>query len=175
VIGTTDTSLSIAPEALLHGIHPARPFGRLTPAAARADTRAVYEHRRTVVWMVGVVAGLLLLGWRMSAMRDTTKALAEAQQELGSVGEAIQGAIGDASQAGALASVQRAAALLEATAAQQGTYAGITTEALRALDPALDPTVVVVYSTDGGYCVQAGRDLALAHSTGAGPVPGPCR
>jgi hypothetical protein len=127
-----------------------------------------------VVWMVGVIAGLVLLGWRMSAMRDTTEAIAEAQKELGSVGDAITNAIGSANQTAALASVQRAGAVLESAAAQQGTYAGITTATLRALDPMLDATVVVRYSSEGGYCVQAGQNRALAHSTGAGPAPGPC-
>jgi hypothetical protein len=127
-----------------------------------------------IVWMVGLTAGLILLGWRMSAMRDTTEALAEARKELASAGEAINSAIGEANDALALAGVQRAVVVLETVAAEQGTYEGISTELLRNVEPALDPTAVVAYSTEAGYCVQAGVDPAVAHSTGAGPRPGPC-
>jgi hypothetical protein len=60
--------------------------------------------------------------------------------------------------------------------AESGSYAGATTESLRALQPGLSATVSVI-ATTGAYCVQSVVDGVTASVRGPGsaaPGPGAC-
>jgi hypothetical protein len=47
---------------------------------------------------------------------------------------------------------------------------------MRAIDPALDATVVVAWSTPSDYCVQVGEGATSAHlqASQGSPQAGPC-
>jgi hypothetical protein len=122
------------------------------------------------ILIVGMVVGLALTAWRLSAAQD---ALDEARG--GDTESSAIGPIAQAEQTAAMALAQQAAAAAEAYAAQQGTYAGLTSETLRFVDPAIDASVVVASAGDAGYCVQATYGGATAHATGpALAESGPC-
>ena len=143
-----------------------------------ADTGGVGRYG-FMVGILGAVVALALFAWRLSAVADAMKTLpAGTHGSPGSVVEwagAAGGPLAQADQAGALARVQQAVVVAEVYAAERGTYADLTTEALRELDPTLDPSVAVVGATDAAYCVEAGYGSSAAHATGPGLLaPGPC-
>jgi hypothetical protein len=72
--------------------------------------------------------------------------------------------------------VQDGSTAIAAYFAANGSYAGATTETLRAMQPGLSPTVSVT-ATAVGYCIQSVVDGATASVRGPGsaaPGPGPC-
>jgi hypothetical protein len=72
--------------------------------------------------------------------------------------------------------VQDGSTAMAAYFAANGSYAGATTDALRAMQPGLSPTVSVT-ATAAGYCIQSIVDGVTASVRGPGsaaPGPGPC-
>jgi len=68
----------------------------------------------------------------------------------------------------AAANVRAAVPSVEAFYAEHMTYTGATTAALRAYDPGLDPTVVVVRADADGYCIESSVEGQIASARGPG-------
>lgn len=137
----------------------------LKPGRPGADTAGMrVAHLAVLVAALAIAAG----AWLWFTHSDSVVSPEEAV-------EALTGPIGEAESTAAIARALAAAAAIESFAAENGTYAGVTPEALRRIDPTLDPSVVVIAS-DLGYCVQAGVGDAAAHVTGPGGLAqaGPC-
>jgi hypothetical protein len=73
------------------------------------------------------------------------------------------------------ANTQEAATAAAGYLAEHGSYDGMTTDAIRLLDPALDPSLTVT-SSGTGYCVQTVVRGVTASLRGPGgtPAAGPC-
>jgi hypothetical protein len=72
--------------------------------------------------------------------------------------------------------VQDGSTAMAAYFAANGSYAGATTDTLRAMQPGLSPNVSVTATPDG-YCIQSVVDGVTASVRGPGsaaPGPGPC-
>lgn len=82
----------------------------------------------------------------------------------------------NAALAVAESNVQDGSTAMAAYFADTGSYAGVTTDSLRRMQPGLSPTVSVSATADG-YCIQSVVDGATASVRGPGsaaPGPGPC-
>jgi hypothetical protein len=122
-----------------------------------------------IVPVVGMVVGLVLLGWRVSAATDALDDVKRA------TGANVSSAISKAEQASAFARVQQGVVVAEVIIAQEGSPASLTTEALHAFEPTLDPSVVVALAGGGGYCIEAAYGSTVAHASSPGfPELGPC-
>ncbi|MFN8186727.1 MAG: hypothetical protein U0R69_06595 [Gaiellales bacterium] len=128
------------------------------------------------VAIIGAVIGLCLMAWRLSAVVEAREAVGAPAGGATTVGLVSGDPVEQASRVAATARVQQAMIVAESYAAENGTYAGISTETLHVLDTTLDATVVVAFANDSGYCVQAGSGTAVVHSTGPAqpPADGPC-
>jgi len=81
-----------------------------------------------------------------------------------------------ASRAAARANVSAALPALQAFAAENGGYAGLTVDALRRIDPSVSPTASLRDLSASSYCLQVTVGTATASVTGPGGaiVDGPC-
>jgi hypothetical protein len=73
------------------------------------------------------------------------------------------------------ANTQEAATAAQGYFTEHGSYDGLTTDAIRMLDPGLSPAVTVT-SSAAAYCVQAvvRGVTASMHGPGGSPAAGPC-
>ncbi|MBA2385128.1 MAG: hypothetical protein H0V68_10775 [Actinobacteria bacterium] len=118
-----------------------------------------------------IVAGALVLAlvaagrWLSGRSDDTSK----------EISRSITTPIDLAARAEAEANVRSAMSAAQVYFADHGTYAGISTPALRGLDAGVSPTVQV-FPTAGGYCLTATVRGVTVHNDApaAGVVDGPC-
>jgi ABC-type nitrate/sulfonate/bicarbonate transport system permease component len=128
-----------------------------------------------LVMLAGVLA-LMLGAWRLSASLDEGKqAESEAPAPSGVV-DASAGPVEQAQGVALEARLTQAAQAGNVVLAQAGTFTGLSVDSLRAVDPTVDPSLVVVWSTPTDYCIQASQAAQSAHLQAARrtPEPGPC-
>jgi hypothetical protein len=128
-----------------------------------------------VILISGVVA-LSLGAWRLSAFVDAKEQIDEATAGAGGLVDASASPIEQAQAVALQARLVQAVQAGNVYFAQSGTFAGLSADAMRAIDPALDPTVVVAWATPADYCVQVSEGTASAHLQAAQgtPAAGPC-
>jgi hypothetical protein len=128
-----------------------------------------------VVLISGVVA-LSLGAWRLSAFVEAKEQIDEATSDAGGLVDPSASPIEQAQAVALQARLVQAAQAGNVYFAQSGTFAGLSADAMRALDPALDPTVVVAWSTPTDYCVQVSEGTTSAHlqASRGSPETGPC-
>jgi hypothetical protein len=128
--------------------------------------------------MIASVVALILGAWRLSVVVEARDSAASATPKPGSI-VGSGGENGPIAQAEATALQARLAQAAQASSvffSQTGSYAGLSTDALRQIDPALDPAIAVAWATDADYCVQTGEGSLSAHLQGSTNTPqaGPC-
>jgi hypothetical protein len=128
-----------------------------------------------VILLSGVVA-LSLGAWRLSAFVDAKEQIDSATSDAGGPEDASSGPIAQAQAVALQARLVQAVQAGNVYFTQNGTFAGLSADAMRAIDPALDPTVVVTWSTPADYCMQVSEGTASAHlqASQGTPQTGPC-
>ena len=123
--------------------------------------------------IIGAVLAVAVFGWRATIAKHTVERV---QHGATAVKQAAVNVVDRAELTAAKARADAAATAVEAFRAERGRLTGVTAQELRAFDPALvDSSVVVVRATETAYCVQAGYGSAVAHATGPGQAAeGPC-
>src|SRR5215210_500286 len=111
--------------------------------------------RVLVVGALVLVALFAAARWVSGRSDDASKAV------VGSITTPID----RAARAEAEANVRSAMSAAQLYFAENGTYAGISTPALRAIDAGLSPTVQV-FPAAGGYCLTATVRTATVHNAG---------
>ena len=115
--------------------------------------------RVIVVGALVAVAVFAAARWLSGKSEETSRA----------VSGSITTPIARAARAEAEANVRSAMSAVQLYLAEHGTYAGISTQALRAIDAGVSPTVQV-FPTAGGYCLTAtARGISVRN---VGPAAG---
>jgi hypothetical protein len=141
----------------------------------------MYGRYGIFVSMVGAVVGLSLLAWRLTAVQDARETLpplagaAPAEIFAGAAyGESL---VAQAQTAALHARLVQASTVANVYAAQVGSFEGLTTAALREIDPALDPSITIGWATTTEVCLEATSGEGTVHtltSVGGLPAAGPC-
>jgi hypothetical protein len=128
-----------------------------------------------LVMLTGVLA-LMLGAWRLSTSLDEGKQDESEASAPTNVVDASAGPVEQAQGVALEARLTQAAQAGTVVLAQTGTLAGLSVDALRAVDPTVDPALVVAWSTPTDYCIQASQGPQSAHLQAARrtPEPGPC-
>lgn len=141
-------------------------LARVEKLVRRADTEFV-SRVGFFVSILAAVAGLCFMAWRLSAAVEAREAVGSSSG--GAATALIAGnPLEEANRLAATARVQQAVIVAESYAAQNGTYTGVSTEALHVFDPSLDESVEVAFASEAGYCVQAASGSIVMHSTEPG-------
>jgi hypothetical protein len=127
------------------------------------------------VLFAGVLA-LFLGAWRLSAHTDTGERVESEAPASADVVDASANPVDQAQAVALQARLTQAAQAGNVYYAQNGTFAGLTVDAMRAVDPTVDPGLAVVWAGVTDYCVQAAQGAQIAHlqSSRRTPETGPC-
>ena len=126
--------------------------------------------------LLAAVLALLLGAWRLSAHVGTGEQVQSEAPASADVVDASADPIDQAQAVALQARLTQAAQAGNVYFAQNGTFAGLTVDAMRAVDPTVDPGLAVIWAGATDYCVQAGQGAQIAHlqSSRRTPETGPC-
>ena len=126
--------------------------------------------------MLAAVLALMLGAWKLSAYVDDKEQVESDAPAPADVVDASAGPIEQAQAVALQARLTQAAQAGNVYYAQNGTFAGLTVDAMRAVDPTVDPGLAVIWAAATDYCVQAGQGAQIAHlqSSRRTPETGPC-
>jgi hypothetical protein len=128
-----------------------------------------------LILISGVVA-LSLGAWRLSAFVDVKEQIDEATADADGLVDSSASPIEQAQAVALQARLVQAVQAGNVYFAQNGTFAGLSADTMRAIDPDLDAAVVVAWSTPTDYCVQVSEGTMNAHlqASQGSPQTGSC-